>query len=79
VVMNYGPPLGRLGAMLPMQSHLEQWIERGLREFKTALERERVSRTGTANEPISVKPIGTPGEPAPAGTVRYTRPPEAKY
>ncbi len=79
VVMNYEPPLGGLGAALPLESHLEQWIERGLREFKTALERERVARTGTANEPVSTGPVGTPGEHAAPGTVRYTRPPEAKY
>ena len=40
VLMNYAPPLGGLGSMLPIESHLEQWIERGLREFKLGLERE---------------------------------------
>lgn len=79
VLMNYEPPLGELSAVLPLEGHLEQWIERGLREFKTALERERVSRTGTANQPVSVAPVGTPGEPTPPGTVSYTRPPQAKY
>ena len=78
VLMNYEPPLGDLGAMLPMEGHLEQWIERGLREFKTALESERVARTGTSNQPVSAGPVGTPGEPAPPGTVSYTRPPQAK-
>ncbi len=48
VLMNYRPPLGGIGAMLPMEEHLEQWIERGLREFKTALEHARLSATGTA-------------------------------
>jgi uncharacterized membrane protein len=79
VLMNYEPPLGDLGAMLPLEGHLEQWIERGLREFKTALESERVVRTGTTNEPVSTGPVGTPGEHSAPGTVRYTRPPEAKY
>ncbi|HET9838050.1 MAG TPA: SRPBCC family protein, partial [Candidatus Angelobacter sp.] len=45
VLMNYEPPLGNLGALLPLEGHLEHWIERGLREFKTALEGERVART----------------------------------
>jgi uncharacterized membrane protein len=79
VLMNYEPPLGDLGAMLPLEGHLEQWIERGLREFKTALESERVVRTGTSNEPVSTGPVGTPGEHAAPGTVNYTRPPQAKY
>src|SRR5215471_16995579 len=38
VTMNYAPPLGELGSMLPIDRHLEDWIERGLREFKAALE-----------------------------------------
>lgn len=36
VTMNYAPPVG--GSMLPLDQHLESWIERGLREFKAALE-----------------------------------------
>jgi uncharacterized membrane protein len=50
VLMNYAPPLGIVGAMMPMQGVLEQWIERGLREFKAAMEKERQPegrRTGT--------------------------------
>ena len=38
VTMNYAPPLGEFGSMLPIDQHLEDWIERGLREFKAALE-----------------------------------------
>jgi uncharacterized membrane protein len=38
VVMNYAPPLGSLGSLLPIDQHLEHWIEQGLREFKSALE-----------------------------------------
>jgi len=85
VLMNYHPPLGEFSGMLPLETHLEQWIERGLREFKAALERERATavraelRTGTANEPISTGPVGTPGEHAAPGTVSYTRPPQVKY
>ena len=41
VTMNYAPPLGELGSMLPIDRHLEDWIERGLREFKAALERKQ--------------------------------------
>src|SRR5262249_25532894 len=48
VVMNYKPPVGRLGALLPFRGHLEHWIERGLREFKTAMEGERLVRSGTS-------------------------------
>jgi len=38
VVMNYAPPLGGLGSLLPIDQHLENWIEQGLREFKAGLE-----------------------------------------
>jgi uncharacterized membrane protein len=38
VTMNYAPPLGEFSSMLPIDQHLEDWIERGLREFKAALE-----------------------------------------
>jgi len=40
VTMNYAPPLGKFGSMLPMDQHLEDWIERALREFKAKLEHE---------------------------------------
>src|ERR1043165_9585824 len=59
VLMNYEPPLGELGALLPVEGHLEQWIERGLRECKAALESERLARTGTSNESIAAGPVGT--------------------
>ena len=87
VLMNYAPPLGAIGSALPMDSHLEQWIERGLRDFKSALEREAGQRTGTTGarlerEEVALSnsrgPVGTPGEHSAPGTVRYTRPPEAK-
>lgn len=51
VIMNYAPPMGVFGAMVTMEQHLEQWIERGLREFKAAMEQEHHEagqRTGTA-------------------------------
>lgn len=51
VLMNYEPPLGDLGAMLPLEGHLEHWLERGLREFKTALEGDRLVRTGSKPAP----------------------------
>ncbi len=44
VLMNYVPPLGGLGAMLPIEQHLERWIEQGLREFKSAMEAQEKSR-----------------------------------
>lgn len=50
VVMNYVPPLGGFGSMLPLEHHLEQWIERGLREFKLALEREGAARESMGRE-----------------------------
>jgi uncharacterized membrane protein len=94
VVMNYAPPLGGFSSMLPIEQHLQQWIERGLREFKAALEREAgtreqqsaewepLQRTGTeAAEPwnSSTGPVGTPGKRSAPGTVSYTRPPKDKY
>jgi len=83
VLMNYAPPLGGFGSILPISEHLEQWIDRGLREFKASMEREAGQRTGTTGEDIyrssSSGPIGTPGERSAPGTVRYTRPPEDKY
>jgi uncharacterized membrane protein len=36
VTMNYAPPL--VGSMLPLDKHLEDWIERALRQFKSAVE-----------------------------------------
>jgi len=54
VVMNYRPSM--LGAMLPLEGHLEHWIDRGLREFKSSLESERPARTGTSNEPVTRPP-----------------------
>lgn len=51
VLMNYAPPLGGFGSMLPIEQHLEQWIERGLREFKAALEREAGPREFTSPGP----------------------------
>lgn len=57
VLMNYAPPLGEFGAMLPMERHLEQWIDRGLREFKSALEREGCVREA-AREFTSPAPGG---------------------
>jgi len=44
VVMNYAPPLGGLGSMLPIDQHLENWIDQGLREFKAALEGHEKNR-----------------------------------
>ena len=47
VTMNYAPPLGRLSSLLPLDQHLEEWIDRGLREFKAALESQPEAKTGT--------------------------------
>ncbi|HEV3315362.1 MAG TPA: SRPBCC family protein [Candidatus Angelobacter sp.] len=44
IVMNYAPPFGGLGSMLPIDQHLENWIEQGLREFKAALEKPEKNR-----------------------------------
>lgn len=38
VTMNYAPPMGEFGSMLPIDRHLENWIERALRAFKAGLE-----------------------------------------
>lgn len=40
VLMNYVPPLGPLASLLPIEEHLEHWIDRGLREFKSSMERQ---------------------------------------
>lgn len=53
VVMNYAPPMGEMTSLLPISERLEHWIERGLREFKSALERETtetmpLEKTGTS-------------------------------
>jgi uncharacterized membrane protein len=45
VTMNYVPPLGEFGSMLPIDQYLEDWIERGLRAFKASLEGEEQKRT----------------------------------
>ena len=46
VVMNYAPRFSGFTSMLSIDQHLEQWIDRGLREFKLALEREGSAREG---------------------------------
>jgi|SRR6185437_3557448 len=60
VLMNYAPPLGGIGSMLPIEAHLEQWIERGLREFKLGLEREGAGaetlRRGSSHAPRDWEP-----------------------
>jgi uncharacterized membrane protein len=38
VTMNYAPPLNSFASMLPLDQHLEDWIERALRGFKSSLE-----------------------------------------
>ena len=66
VIMNYAPPMGRVGAMMPMEEHLERWIERGLREFKAAMEQEQhqaALRTGAEN--TETRATGTTGEDMP--------------
>lgn len=71
VLMNYAPLLPGLGSMLPMEQHLEQWIERGLREFKLALERE-----GSARESLGRETVRREGEftsPAPGGEAAHRR------
>jgi uncharacterized membrane protein len=62
VLMNYAPPLGGFGSMLPMEHYLEQWIERGLREFKSALEREAGSREFTSPGPGGGHHVRRPSE-----------------
>jgi uncharacterized membrane protein len=62
VTMNYAPPLGRLGGLVPVHEYLESYIEQGLREFKYALE-------GTGTESIHGQATGTYGsDPAAAGS-----------
>jgi len=78
VTMNYVPPLGPVGSMLPLEGHLEDWIERGLREFKLGLERAPEARTGTMGGAARPARGGRPGKRTPPGTAEYTRPPEAK-
>jgi len=70
VLMNYAPPLGGLGSMLPIEPHLEQWIERALREFKLALEREGAGaetlRRSSSPAPRDWEPLERTGtEPIP--------------
>jgi uncharacterized membrane protein len=67
VVMNYAPPLGSFGSMLPLEHHLEQWIERGLREFKLALEREGSARESLGREDVRREAEFT--SPGPGGEV----------
>ena len=70
VLMNYAPLLGGFGSMLPMEQHLEQWIERGLREFKLALEREGSARESLGRESSAREKLGREAEftsPAPGG------------
>jgi len=70
VLMNYAPLLPGLGSMLSMEQRLEQWIERGLREFKLALEREGSARESLARERTRTE-AGAPEftSPGPGGEV----------
>jgi uncharacterized membrane protein len=81
VLMNYAPPLGGLGTMLPLEHHLEQWIERGLREFKLALEREGAARESLARESVHHENPGREAEftsPGPGGEVSRRAPQSAR-
>ena len=89
VVMSYAPRMARAGPLAEIGAHVEQWIERGLREFKASMEddslrHEHLARTGTAGAEVqgswntSSGPIGTPGKPTAPGTVSYTRPAKDK-
>ena len=83
VVMNYVPPLGGLaglGSMLPLEHHLEQWIERGLREFKLALEREGAARESLGREGLGRENPGRETEftsPAPGSEAARRRGPQS--
>jgi len=50
VVMNYAPRMGKIVAALPLEVHLAERIERGLREFKLGLEQEPPRKTGASNK-----------------------------
>ncbi|SRR6266851_6205097 len=89
VVMSYAPPEERAGSLAEIGANVEQWIERGLREFKASVEddslrHQHLARTGTTGAEVESAwntgsgPIGTPGKPAAPGTVSYTRPPKEK-
>ncbi|HLJ87547.1 MAG TPA: SRPBCC family protein [Candidatus Angelobacter sp.] len=54
VTMNYEPPLGELGSLLPIERHLEDWIERGLRDFKASMEARWKQKTGTESSGFSI-------------------------
>jgi uncharacterized membrane protein len=55
VTMNYAPPLGELGSMLPIEQILQEWIERGLREFKAALEGGDKAGTEVSTRTIGIR------------------------
>ena len=89
VVMSYVPHPENFGAVAFTNVNLEQWIERGLREFKASMEdesgrHEPLARTGTTGAEVesswntATGPIGTPGKPTAPGSVSYTRPPKDK-
>ncbi len=70
VLMNYAPPLGGFSSMLPIEQHLQQWIERGLREFKAALERDSGTeasqrRQGNEDRSSGWEPLQRTGTDAP--------------
>jgi len=81
VLMNYAPPLGGFagfagsGSVLPLEHHLEQWIDRGLREFKLALEREGSSRESISREDLRRTAEFT--SPAPGGEEARRRGPQS--
>ena len=94
VMMSYVPRVRRFAGAAQLGANLEQWIERGLREFKAAMEddslrressrREPMARTGTTGAEVESSwitgggPIGTPGTTTAPGFVSYSRPPKDK-
>jgi len=51
VMMSYAPRLGRIAAVTSISGNLEHWIERGLREFKAAMEDDSLRRDSSGREP----------------------------
>jgi uncharacterized membrane protein len=93
VSINYAPPLGRLGGILsPITEHIEGHIQHSLRDFKAAVESGQATRDRGPHQAewrvdAEQRSTGTYGrgkaggekKDERAGSIEYTRPPEARY
>lgn len=61
VMMSYVPRGGRLATVTSISANLEQWIERGLREFKASMEDDSLRRDSSRRDSLKREPMARTG------------------